>query len=162
MTLVAKINGLDTPHSIKAWVTDFLTNRHQLIKLSSDCLPEWGSVPAGIPQGTKLGPWLFLLMINDLRVNALTWKYVDDTTISQTIPHGSLGDVQRAVTAVEDWSRSQRRQLNADKCKKMVIDLKKNSHNFSPLEVNGNEFPSPQVPQERRTKNNRSPKNGNI
>jgi len=26
--LVAKINGLDMPHSIKAWVTDFLTNRH--------------------------------------------------------------------------------------------------------------------------------------
>ena len=31
-------------------------------------------------------PSLFLLMINDLKVDALTWKYVDDTTISQTIP----------------------------------------------------------------------------
>ena len=30
-----------------------------------------------------LGPWLFLLMINDLKVDALTWKYVDDTTISK-------------------------------------------------------------------------------
>ena len=57
---------------------------------------------------TKLDPWLFLLMINDLKVDALTWKYVDDTTISQTIPHGSPGDVQHAVTAVEDWSQSQR------------------------------------------------------
>jgi len=83
MILVAKINGLDMPHSIKAWVTDVLTNRHQLVKLSSDCLSEWGSVLAGVPQGTKLGPWLFLLMINDLRVDALTWKYVDDTTISK-------------------------------------------------------------------------------
>ena len=43
-------------------------------------------------------------MINDLKVDTLTWKYVDDTTISQTIPLGSLGDVQHAVTAVEDWS----------------------------------------------------------
>ena len=86
-------------------------------------------------------PSLFLLMINDLKVDALTWKYVDDTTISQTIPRGSLGDVQHAVTAVEDWSRSQRMQLNADKCKEMVIDFKKISHNFSPLEVDGNELP---------------------
>ena len=63
-------------------------------------------------------------MINDLKVDALTWKYVDDTTISQTIPRGSLGDVQQAVTTVENWSRSQLMQLNADKCKEMVIDFK--------------------------------------
>ena len=63
---------------------------------------------------------------------------MDDTTISQTTPRGSLGDVQHAVTAVEDWS--QRMQLNADKCKEMVIDFKKISHNFSPLEVDGNEL----------------------
>ena len=38
-------------------------------------------------------PSLFLLIINDLKVDALTWKYVDDTTVSQTIPRGSLGNV---------------------------------------------------------------------
>ena len=38
--LVAKINGLDMLHSIKAWVTDFLTKRHQRVKLSADCFSE--------------------------------------------------------------------------------------------------------------------------
>ena len=45
---------------------------------------------------TKLGPWLFAIMINDIKVNggAMLWKYVDDTTISEIIPRGQLGGIQ--------------------------------------------------------------------
>jgi hypothetical protein len=34
-------------------------------KLDRHCTSEWKNVPAGVPQGTKLGPWLFVLMIDD-------------------------------------------------------------------------------------------------
>ena len=69
-------------------VNVFLTNRQQRVKLSLDRFPEWGAIPAGVPQGEKLGPWLFAIMINDIKVNggAMLWKYVDDTTISEIIP----------------------------------------------------------------------------
>ena len=62
---------LQASHSrgIARWVSDFLMNRQQRVKLSRDCSSEWGHVPADVPQGTKLGPCLFLLMINNLKVS---------------------------------------------------------------------------------------------
>ena len=81
--LVQKLPSLDIPYSVKNWVTDFLTDPNQRVKLSRCCFSDWGPVPSGVPQGTKLGLWLFLLMINDLKApNVPSWKYVDDTSIA--------------------------------------------------------------------------------
>ena len=77
-------------------------------------MSEWGPVLAWVRQGTKLGPWLFLLMINDLKVDALTWKYIDDTTIAQTVPRNSMDGVQYATYAVEACSQQNRMQYVDD------------------------------------------------
>ena len=139
--LVRKIYSLDIPCGVARWVADFLAHCNQHVKLSMNCLSEWGPVPAGVPQGTKLGPWLFLLMINDLRApNVQTWNYVDDTTVAEIVQRNASGDAQVAVSLKEDWSNDQNMQLNGNKCKVMVIEFKQKKHVFSPLKVDGKEL----------------------
>ncbi len=139
--LVDKILSLRIPPGVARWVCDFLMNRFQRVKLSNDCYSEWGAVPSAVPQGTKLGPWLFLLMINDLQSSdGHCWKYVDDSTLAEIVRREGLSNMQNAVSDVERWSTENKLQLNADKCKEMVIDFKKVKHNFHTISVNSKEL----------------------
>ena len=64
--LIAKLYSLGVKPTIVNWVADFLRDRYQRVKLNSDCFSDFKPVPAGIPQGTRIGPWLFSVMINDV------------------------------------------------------------------------------------------------
>ena len=102
--LIRKLCTLDVPNSIGNWIIDFLSNRSQRIKLGEGYVSEWESVPSGVLQRTKLWPWLFFIMINDLVVeNARLWKYVDDTTISETVAKEQLSIAQRITDRVVQW-----------------------------------------------------------
>ena len=64
--------------AVALWVADFLTHRQQRVNLSRDCFYEWGPVPAGVPQETKLGPSLFLkgFQCGHMEAHFVRWWYL--------------------------------------------------------------------------------------
>ena len=110
------------------------------MKLSREYLSEWGAVPAGVPQGTRLGPWFFLPMINDLLTPSALfgmWKYVDDTTLSEKVPKGQQSRAQEAVDHVSNWSAENLFQLNLEKTKELTISFRRSPEHFDPVTVDG-------------------------
>ena len=65
--LVGKRRTVGVKPTAFNWIIDFLKDRKQRVKLNG-VYSDWLNVPAGVPQGTRLGPWLFLVLINDLRL----------------------------------------------------------------------------------------------
>ncbi len=120
--LIRRLSNFDIPDKIIGWIVSFLQNRKQRVKLSQDCVSEWGMVPAGVPQGTKMGPWLFVITINDLDVTDTDlWKYVDDTTISEKVPKHEHCSIQTSVDELTRNSTADKFQLNQAKCKELRI-----------------------------------------
>ena len=62
---------------------------------------------SSVPQGTELGPWLFILMINDLHPPH-HGRYIDDTTLSEIIKQDSLSITSKIQSTTFKKHRGQR------------------------------------------------------
>ena len=136
---LAKLLSLGVKPTVVNWIADFLRGRSQRLKLNSDCFSNSEIVPAGIPQGTKIGPWLFLAMINDLAIpgnSSDLWKFADDTTVSEIIPKTGSSRLQVQVDQINCWSNENNFQLNSLKCKELRIDFTRHRHIDDPITVN--------------------------
>ena len=112
-----------------AWFQDYLTNRTQqtkIGKISSTKRP----LNIGVPQGSVLGPILFILYINDLPKlsnNLHVTLFADDTTIS--LSDLNYSDLMRRMNLelrkLKDWTISNRLSLNVKKTSAMIVTCRK-------------------------------------
>ena len=77
-----------TSGNLLDWLTNYLFKRRQRVVLPGiDSL--WSFIEPGVPQGSILGPLLFLLFINDIvnEIHASIWLYADDTSLYLIVEH---------------------------------------------------------------------------
>ena len=98
--LMAKLMQYDINPYIINWIAAFPSNKKQRAKLENDCFSEWSSYRAGVPQGVKLGPWLFLVMLNYLSADTSSglFKYVNDTTVYEVVENKGTSHAQALLT----------------------------------------------------------------
>jgi hypothetical protein len=120
-SLCIKLKNCGFGTEIVNWISDFLTNRKQRVVIG-DNIAEWKDVTSGVPQGSVLGPLLFVIYINDMPevVKHLIKLFADDSKLVATIRNvRDLETLQKDLDALTEWSKTWKMLFNVDKCKIM-------------------------------------------
>ena len=126
--LLAKLNHLGIDGKLLGLIESYLFNRRQMVVIegvSSDL----SNVNAGVPQGSILGPLLFLVYINDLPVNIRSHinLFADDTIIWDVVknPVTSIESLNNDLAKVLDWANKWHMTINASKTKVLTVSAKR-------------------------------------
>ncbi len=121
--LLSKLRTYGMHENAISWIKAFLTTRKQRVKIN-DSLSDWEEVLSGIPQGSVLGPLLFIIFINDLvdqcENGASIYLFADDAKIYKHV--SKLEDktvLQQCVDSFMKWTDRWLVKVNVNKCKVM-------------------------------------------
>ena len=139
--LIMKLQSYGIDGRVLSWIRSFLSTRRQRV-VFGDAMSDWMPVISGIPQGSVLGPVLFVCFINDLLngVSSFVHMYADDTKLGRCIV--SIMDNHSPLTTdldiLIDWSVKWQLRFNASKCKILKIGSIRhsNTHSYT-MEENG-------------------------
>ena len=124
--LLAKIKAHGIDGNVYLWLENWLSNRKQRVVLngkSSQLL----NVTSGVPQGSVLGPVLFLIYINDLdnELCCKISKFADDTKIgNKSVTSFQRQQIQNDLDKLMEWAERWQMKFNIEKCKILHIGNK--------------------------------------
>ena len=132
--LLAKLAAAGIGGCILDWIAAWLKDRKQRVVLNGKC-SEWKGVNSGVPQGSVLGPTLFIIFINDIdgavkTVLSVLSKFADDTKLIRKVQHDDdRKDLQADIDSLLQWSEEWQMLFNASKCK--IIHFGKKNPGYS-------------------------------
>ena len=104
--LLVKLGSIGIGGNLLNWICSFLTDRKQVVVVNGSKSAE-EDVTSGIPQGSVLGPLLFLIYINDLpeEVSTNAKLFADDSKLSNNIAsQNDAAELQEDLTSLSHWS----------------------------------------------------------
>lgn len=141
-TLISKFKKYGLVDSALKLVQSYLNGRQQVVSLKGvNSTPL--VVKYGVPQGSILGPFLFIVCMNDLyyKLNSKLVFYADDTTLfaSHSDPMLAEAFVYNSLLLASDWFLSNKLSLNNDKTQSILFSLKSisNDSKMSPVKLLG-------------------------
>ena len=138
---VLKLLQMNVRPSAVAWIANFLTKRQQSVKYRTT-LSDWLEVSAGAPQGTRLGPIIFLAIINEAcrRSPSSYWKYVDDLTMLECRKSPSPSNIQSSVSNLQEWTVDNNMKLNHKKCSVMTVTFMREPPPPPVIQIDGHDI----------------------
>ena len=127
--LLAKCRGLGLGGRLLNWIEMWLSGRQQRVTLNG-CSSPWSDVLSGVPQGSVLGPTLFLIFINDIDLafevtGSFLLKFADDTKLGMVVESEEQRDLlQAGIANLEHWSLEWQMMFNAEKCHMLHLGAK--------------------------------------
>ena len=146
--LIFKMTKYGISGQILKWVEDFLSERSQKVLIRGTASSSQ-KVTSGVPQGSVLGPILFLIFINDLPLKVLSplSLFADDSKIftrivdksNETKIYANAGSdiLQKDLISVLEWAKKWKMEFNVEKCKIMHIgpNNPKNIYNMDSINL---------------------------
>ena len=138
-TIITKAVHLGLPPSLVAWLSDFLSDRRQAVRYQG-CVSVFQLLTCGVPQGTKMGPLCYLILINDALLDTPhRYKYVDDCTVGIPVTNTTLDYTppQEILDTLHTWTVQNKVTINHNKT--VVMHFHTSGDDLDPpqLTVNG-------------------------
>ena len=141
--LLHKLRAIGCSEKVTAWFASYLSNRRQRVVINGQT-SEWEFIFAGIPQGSILGPLLFLIFINDIvkNIGASIRLFADDTSLYIVVetPNTAAMILYGDLHNISVWADFWLVNFNAAKTLSMVISRKVNKPIHPPLFMNNTQI----------------------
>ena len=122
--LLHKLNYVGIRGRLLDWFSDYLTNRRQRVVLPGSC-SDWSYLKAGVPQGSILGPLLFLIFINDIvnDINSNIRLFADDTSLYIIVdtPQNTASVMNNDLSKINIWATKWLVTFNPAKSESLLI-----------------------------------------